>query len=117
MNDDLVDTALTAVKAAARALLTCEPAELCAQLATLMQLCWNLEHLTMRLARAYDTIGPMHHDRGANLADDTAIIRARLAQVSRLFGDIDTAIQDAHNHAADLARCPTTRHRNHDGHQ
>jgi DNA-binding transcriptional regulator PaaX len=114
MSDDLVDTAVTAVKAATRAALTCEPVELCTQLAALTELCWNLEHYTVRVARAYNTIGPLHHDHGTISADETAVIRARLAHVARLFGDIDTALQEAHNHAAHLARCSTARHRDHE---
>jgi hypothetical protein len=104
MNTGHIDTAITAIKNAAREFHDVEPADLSAQIGGLAELCWNINHLTNKIITAYDSIGPLRHDQGGNPDDAVEMIRLRLGDVTTRLTDIDEAIQDAHNHAARLAQ-------------
>jgi hypothetical protein len=105
MNTEHLDTAITAIKAAAADFHgLVEPADLSAQIGGLAELLWNITHLTNKIVTAYDGIGPLRHDQDGNPDDAVEMIRLRLGDVTTRLADIDEAIQDAHNHAARLAR-------------
>jgi hypothetical protein len=104
MNTEHLDAAITAIKDATREFHDVEPADLSAQIGGLAELCWNITHLTNKIITGYDNIGLLRHDQGGDPDSAVEMIRLRLGDVTTRFTDIDEAIQDAHNHAARLAR-------------
>jgi hypothetical protein len=104
MDTKHLDTAIGAIKNAAAEFHDVEPADLSAQIGGLAELCWNITHLTNKIAAAYDNIGLLRHDQNGDTDDAVEMIRIRLADVTVRLGDIDEAIKEAHNHAARLAR-------------
>lgn len=104
MNTEHLDVAITAIKNATCEFHDVEPADLSAQIGGLAELCWNITHLTNKIVTAYGGIGPLRHDQNGNPDDTVEMIRLRLGDVTTRLADIDEAIQDAHNHAARLAR-------------
>jgi hypothetical protein len=104
MTTEQLDIAITAIKNASRDFHNLEPAELSAQIGGLAELCWNINHLTNKIVTAYDTIGLLRHDQNGDPGAAVEMIQLRLGDVTTRLTDIDNAIQDAHNHAARLAR-------------
>ncbi len=104
MNTENLDAAIEAIKNAAREFHDVEPADLSAHIGGLAELCWNINHLTNKIITAYDRIGPLRDDQDGDPDIAVEMIRARLGDVATRLTDIDEAIQDAHNHAARLAR-------------
>jgi hypothetical protein len=64
----------------------------------------DINHLTNKIVTAYDTIGLLRHDQDGDPDAAVEMIQLRLGDVTTRLTDIDNAIQDAHNHAARLAR-------------
>jgi hypothetical protein len=104
MNTGHLNAAVASIKDATREFHDVEPADLSAQIGGLAELCWNITHLTNKIAIAYDTIGALRHDQDGDPDAAVEMIRLRLGDVATRLADIDEAIQDAHNHAARLAR-------------
>jgi hypothetical protein len=104
MDTKYLDSAIANIKNATTGFQDVEPADLSAQIGGLAELLWNITHLTNKIAAAYDTIGLLRHDQDGDPDIAVEMIRLRLGDVTGRMADIDEAIQDAHNHAARLAR-------------
>ena len=57
------------------------------------------------IADRYERLdGPLRHDQGDDPAGAVEMVRLRLADIVSRLVDVDEAFNEAHNHAARLAR-------------
>ena len=68
------------------------------------ELAWAFESLLKTVLDRYEHLdGPLRHDHGNNAELTVDLVRLRLAEVIRRFGDIDIAFDEAHSQAAHIS--------------
>jgi hypothetical protein len=102
----LLDPAVAAVDRAIEAVRydRLDPADLSAVIAGLRELFWHTATITSVLTHAYDQLGAVGHDHGDDPTVALTAIVAGLRTVAAQLADIDTALNETHNHAAHLFR-------------
>ena len=95
---ELLDTAITSVKTAARDLpRDVEPADLSGQISAARELAWALDGLVKTLTARYENLdGPLRHDQEGDPSAAVEMVRLRLDDITHRLVDIDEAFGEAH---------------------